>query len=298
MELKKNLKLNALVKEKMGKLEVFHKELVRQQEFIIDQIEFQSNDAVRILLMELETGGNTRFEDEQKTSSWIGHCEKQIKKFIKRAASKESPKTIQIHRISRLHNRVLKLKFDERAERLGGADKATGYLCYTTNQHKDDEIFRIVEDGFGDNALLMTNYFDCKEANVGDGKHFLRKVVLARTTPIQTQEVAESLSQQEFAGITSASFPGADVISQKVALNDLSNVLPADSPRKFLIFNQECVLPEFLVEYSLDSDIDVSTSQIQRLLLDIAFSNRISQSNMPMVVHELTQKLKKVELVC
>jgi hypothetical protein len=67
MELEKNLKLNALVKEKMGKLEVFHKELVRQQEFIIDQIEFQSNDAVRILLMELETGGNTRFEDEQKT---------------------------------------------------------------------------------------------------------------------------------------------------------------------------------------------------------------------------------------
>ena len=295
MELNKMSTLEMLVKAKMDKLATFHKQLVGQQEFISDQIEYQSNGAVRTLLMELETGGNARFEDEQKSSNWIGHCEKQIKKFIKRAASKESPKTIQIHRISRLHNRGLKLKFDERTEKL--ADKTSGYLCYTTNKHNDDDVFRIVESGFEDKTLLMTNYFDCKEAKVGDGKNFLRKVVLVRNTHLQIQEVSENLAYEEFAGITNSSFPGADAASQRVSLNDLSNNAPAESPRKYVIFNHECVVPEYLVEYSLDSDFDVSITQIQRLILDIAFSNRISHANMPIVVHELTSKIKKTDVV-
>ena len=64
------------------------------------------------MLLELETGGNLRFEDEQKNDPWVSECENLVKMFIKPIASKHSPRTIHVHRISKLHNRHIKLNFD------------------------------------------------------------------------------------------------------------------------------------------------------------------------------------------
>lgn len=293
-ELEKMKRLKGVVQEKRDFICAFKGKVTSQLQVISSQIETQCNEAIRSLLLELETGGNARFEDEQKNSQWIGHCEKQIKKFIKRAASKESPKTIQIHRISRMHNRGSKLKFEERVEKLGPSDKA-GYLCFTPNKENND-VFEIAECGFDDSRIIMTNYFDCREEIV-PSDNYLRKVIIVRTNQMQTQEVSEDLSFDAFASLGSASFPAADGISQRVILhNDVSNSAPADLPRRYLVYNRECIMPEYLVEYSLDSDFAPSTNQIQRLILDIAFSNRISHANMPMVIQELSSKIKNPEL--
>ena len=281
-----------MIKEKLLQFTSYIEKLSRQDDKINNQIDNQSNDAIRTLLLELESGGNARFEDEQKNSQWVSHCEKQIKKFIKRAASKDSPKTIQIHRISRLFNRGAKLKFEERLEKVGNADKSN-YLCSTVNLG-NDEVFKIAECGFESNQLLMTNYFDCHDQK--SGNNYLRKVVIVRTSQLQTQEVSEDISTDQFLAVSNSDFPAADGVSQRVYLHDVQSP-PADFPRRYMVFNEDCILPEYLVEYSLDSDFHASTNQIQRLILDISFSNRISHSNMPMVVHELSSKTKKPELV-
>jgi hypothetical protein len=81
---------------------------------ISSQIMDQSDMAIRKLLLELETGGNVRFEDEQQGDAWINECENLVKLFIKRSVTNDLRRTIQIHRISRLHNRHMKMKFDVR----------------------------------------------------------------------------------------------------------------------------------------------------------------------------------------
>ena len=100
--------VNNAIENKLSTL----KTLLAHRSDIHNQILNQSDMAIRKLLLELETGGNIRFEDEQKEDAWVADCEALVKMFIKRAASKTSPRTIQIHRISRLHNRHMKLKFE------------------------------------------------------------------------------------------------------------------------------------------------------------------------------------------
>lgn len=94
------------------KISIHHSEISSQimdQRYIFD---YNSDMAIRKLLLELETGGNVRFEDEQQGDVWINECENLVKLFIKRSATSDFRRTIQIHRISRLHNRHMKMKFD------------------------------------------------------------------------------------------------------------------------------------------------------------------------------------------
>lgn len=244
------------------------------------QIENQSNEAIRCLLLELETGGNARIEDEQKSASWVTHCEKQIKRLIRKASSKNSPKTIQIHRISKFHNRGAKLQFDERVAR-GGADRGE-YLCYT-NRSDECDVFTIAENGFGGfEEVAMADFFDCVEGPPSGGK--LRKAIIVRTCQMQSQEVGKD-GFSEFR----QHFPTVDALSRPV--DETSRT--SDGQNHYMVYNTECVLPEYLVEYSLESDLDAETSQIERLLLDIAYSNRISYANMPIIVQELASKVKQ-----
>ncbi|KAJ3312492.1 hypothetical protein HDV04_003092 [Boothiomyces sp. JEL0838] len=219
-------------------------QLVERLESIKWQIIEQCNEAIRCLLLELETGGNVRFEDEQKGAQWVNHCEKQIKKFIKRVASKDSPKTIQIHRISKLHNRGSKLKFDVRS----------------TNSRKRLQI----------------------------PMNGLRRAIIVRTVGLHCQEVSAEL---DLLKITKYDYPGFDAVYQKIGNSETKS--SAEQSRKYLIFNTDAVVAEYSVEYSLESDTEKSISQLERLLLDIAFSNRISHANMPAIVQELSAKIKQ-----
>jgi hypothetical protein len=286
-----NLKtiVTAVVEAKQQAIDQF----LAHQSHLRLQIENQCTEAIRTLLLELETAGNVRFEEEQKSSAWVAHCEKQIKKFIKRAASKDSPKTIQIHRISKFHNREMKMKFDERMETQQGIDKGT-CLCFTGHPREID-IFDMAENGFDiKSGLIMTNYFECHESKDTQKKAQLRKVVIFKTFKMATQEVSEQMNSQEFENIAAYDFPAAEAIYQKVfATPESRQAIPAEIPKNYRVFDASCLLPEYLVEYSLESDFDSQYTPSERLLLDIAYSNRIAHANMPAVVVELLSKLKQ-----
>ncbi|KAH6566827.1 hypothetical protein BASA60_009315 [Batrachochytrium salamandrivorans] len=135
----------------------------------------QSDMAIRKLLLELETGGNVRFEEEEKNALWVSECENLVKMFIKRGASKNSPRAIQIHRISRLHNRHMKLRFSETYERLGDLETPLP-LCVQGYQSNPDDAFSVIEHGFQltwdtaefSNNLLLANFLNFQEEKNGD----------------------------------------------------------------------------------------------------------------------------------
>ncbi|KAI8896203.1 hypothetical protein BC833DRAFT_598395 [Globomyces pollinis-pini] len=250
-----------------------------------NQITNQSNEAIRALLLELETGGNVRFEDEQKGAPWVLHCEKQIKKFIRRAASKDSPKTIQIHRISKLHNRGSKIKFEERATRQTGPDKGI-YLCFQNNDGNAD-IFSIAEHGFdvkSKQGIMMTNYFDCQDLN---SSNKLRKAIILRIGHCKTHEIGY---EDVLEDINVDAFSGCDILYQRLDQSD--GKAGTDQPKRCLVLNPDCLLAEYAVEYSLETDLDPNTTQLERLVIDIAYSNRLSHANMPTIVNELSSKIK------
>jgi Leucine-rich repeat (LRR) protein len=262
--------------------------ILETQGQVSKQIIDQSNEAIRVLLLELETGGNVRFEDEQKEATWVSHCEKQIKRLIKRAASKDSPKTIQIHKISRLHNRGARIRFDECNPKNPSVDKLN-YVCF---QDPTLDMFAIVENGpeslpkYDKEGIPMTNYFECQDRSHSSQ---LRKTIIYRLGNGNCKEIQER-------DITPAEiqhrYPEADYISLPCDFTSDAKIVN-EVPRKYIVFNPAQMLPEYFVEYSLESDFSKTYSQIDRLLLDIAFSNRLSHANMPLIVQELSSKIKK-----
>ena len=115
----------------------------------------------RKLLLELETGGNVRFEDEQKDEPWVKECEGLVKTFIKRKLASNSPKSVQIHRLSKLHNRNLKLLIETKLGSKMQQQNYSFHLCWKFNQSEMD-AFEILEHGFRkDIPLTFSNYMDC-----------------------------------------------------------------------------------------------------------------------------------------
>ncbi|KAJ3337839.1 hypothetical protein HDU91_001371, partial [Kappamyces sp. JEL0680] len=113
---------------------------------------------------------------------------------------------------------------------------------------------------------------------------------------MQCQEVSDHMKPADFDRLTSSDFPAADAIYQRVAVAaEPKTANLQDIPKKFGVFNADCLLPEYLVEYSLESDFEDKSSPCERLLLDIAYSNRISHANMPTVVNELLSKTKQAD---
>ncbi|KAJ3254725.1 hypothetical protein HK103_006877 [Boothiomyces macroporosus] len=138
-------------------------------------------------------------------------------------------------------------------------------------------------------GIVVTNYFECNISELPKTrKNGLRRAIIVRTVGLHCQEVSAEL---DLLKITKYDYPGFDAVYQKIGNSETKS--SAEQSRKYLIFNTDAVVAEYSVEYSLESDTEKSISQLERLLLDIAFSNRISHANMPAIVQELSAKIKQ-----
>lgn len=185
--LEKALTLAAeLAKKKQGLQEMYKNHV----QSIKDEIQLQGNMSIRKLLLELETGGNVRFEDEQKNAEWIKECEGIVKYFTKKAVTKDGPKSIQIHRISRLHNRPLKLRL---AQKLGvkyDPETNNGQILCSQLYQDEDKIFDIVEHGLvGEKDSIFTDYMDCKFPT---GTRRLQRALIIRAHVDRVTEIEEN----------------------------------------------------------------------------------------------------------
>lgn len=118
----------------------------------------------------------------------------------------------------------------------------------------------------------------------------LQKTIIFKTCLSNIKE------QSEWEPLESCSvpdYPNFDALSQKLDETKISN----DPPKKYMVLDASSILPEYFVEYSLETDLGITYSQLERLLIDIAFSNRLSHADMPMIVYELSSKMKCLLMV-
>ncbi|KAK3738851.1 hypothetical protein QZH41_015070 [Actinostola sp. cb2023] len=129
-----------------------------------EQVQLVSDMTIQRLLVELETGGNVRFEDGKPPDVWYKSCHDLVtSRFCAGDYLNHGITGIKIHRITRVHNRILRTNFDEALdEKLDQDDimnitkgrshkKLLEYLFFMWNPNILDEAnepITVLEKGF------------------------------------------------------------------------------------------------------------------------------------------------------
>ncbi|KAJ3265551.1 Leucine-rich repeat-containing protein 9 [Chytriomyces hyalinus] len=289
------VRIHQLIDSKRKILANFH----QHKKDVTTQIIQQSDMAIRKLLLELETGGNIRFEDDQTNDTWFEICESLVKSMILRSNHASANKRIQIHRISKIHNRHLKNSFESRAKALTEPIHSLEYLCFQGTEDASDDIFQSIEHGFsniqvpsveGELFPAFTNYFDFSESDSRSDRKKLRQAIVLRAVANKTMNVTDENSVN-FA-VNPLEHAGIDLFYCETGAKSPSGDVPC---RKYYAGNKDLVTPEFFVEFSLECDLDRFTTKSEKLMLDIAYSNKLSQADMPSIVMDIFKKISETE---
>ncbi|XP_048590343.1 leucine-rich repeat-containing protein 9 isoform X2 [Nematostella vectensis] len=83
------------------------------------QVKSVSDMTVQRLLLELDTGGNVRFEDGKSSDAWYKSCQDLVtSRFCAGDYMDRGITGIKVHRITRVHNRILRTRFDEKLDQV------------------------------------------------------------------------------------------------------------------------------------------------------------------------------------
>ena len=113
-----------------------------------------SEQNIHRLMTELETGGNIRFEEGKPTDKWFSSCVD----LVRSRCNPEQMKFfgingINVTRVTRIHNRYLRNRFEEKLEQLvdlsdNSYKRNLEYLFYGVDPAQPSEIHRAMEEGF------------------------------------------------------------------------------------------------------------------------------------------------------
>jgi len=122
------------------------------------------NNSVKHLQMEFASGGNVRFEDGTSSDLWFNSCQDLIQSRFSAQEYKETKLTgIKVHKITRVQNRLLKMKFDNKFDTATGGDdpsniykdsqgkRVIDYLFYVNDPRymsESEDVFSVLEEGF------------------------------------------------------------------------------------------------------------------------------------------------------
>ncbi|ORY39828.1 L domain-like protein [Rhizoclosmatium globosum] len=296
------VRVRQLVDSKMKILDNFH----QHKRDVVTQIIEQSDMAIRKLLMELETGGNVRFEDDQSNETWFEICESLVKSMILRSNHVSENKRIQIHRISKIHNRHLKNTFETKVKAMTEPLHSLEYICFQGVPFEGgaatEDIFQSVEHGFTANSSLestpsgiqktvltpaFTNFLDFADSESREDRKKLRQAIILRTVANRCARISEDAARN---GINLADYPNVDLFFYDLGPKSAQGDVPC---RHYFVANKELATPEFFVEFSLECDLDRFTTKSEKLMLDIAYSNKLSQADMPTIVTEIAKKISE-----
>ncbi|XP_029195766.2 leucine-rich repeat-containing protein 9-like isoform X1 [Acropora millepora] len=111
-------KKEALLK-RIAKLQKECYEIDKCHQESCEQVNNVSESTVQRLLLELETGGNVRFEDGKPTDPWYKSCQELVlSRFCVDDYMGCGISGIKIHRITRVHNRILRMRFDNKLDEI------------------------------------------------------------------------------------------------------------------------------------------------------------------------------------
>ena len=88
------------------------------------------------MIVELETGGNIRLEDGKPSDVWYSSCVDLVNsRFFQQDFQSYGVSDLRVVRVTRIHNRFLRNRFEERLEQLvdtsdGSYKRSLEYLFY------------------------------------------------------------------------------------------------------------------------------------------------------------------------
>lgn len=113
-----------------------------------------SEQNIHRLMTELETGGNIRFEEGKPTDKWFSSCVDLVRsRFNPEQMKFFGINGINVTRVTRIHNRFLRNRFEEKLEQLvdlsdNSYKRSLEYLFYGVDPNLPNEIHRAMEEGF------------------------------------------------------------------------------------------------------------------------------------------------------
>ena len=133
-------------------------ENIYRMEQLFTRLKQQIHDAseanIHRLLTELDTGGNIRYEEGKPTDNWFVSCVNLAEaRFFESSLSKFGFEKVCVRRVTRIHNRHLRTRFDDRIRTIAdiadiGYKKSFEYLFQGIDPKNPQELFRIMEEGF------------------------------------------------------------------------------------------------------------------------------------------------------
>jgi hypothetical protein len=115
------------------------------------QIQRATHTYARMFMLELDTGGNVRVEDGSPSCSWWSTCSELLHSamFPADAQRLELQLSLNIRRITRIHNTAVRRRFDQAVGKLPAeAQPEIVHLFWIEPSHCPDELVAIVEHGF------------------------------------------------------------------------------------------------------------------------------------------------------
>jgi len=113
-----------------------------------------SQTSICRLMVELETGGNIRLEDGKPTDVWYSSCVDLVNsRFVAAEYSAYGIESLRVTRVTRIHNRQLRNRFEERLESTVNTTdlsykRSLEYLFYGEPPQLAGELARVMEEGF------------------------------------------------------------------------------------------------------------------------------------------------------
>jgi len=170
-----------------------------------------THESISRLILELETGGNIRLEDGRITDPWYTSCvDLMHSRFFSKDFEHCNVGGIRMHRVTRIHNRFLRNRFEERVEEFcasNGDDKDSGrraleYLFAGEYEELESELRRVTEYGF-------RHVKDLAELGLGDSvmlSNSLSYIEPASAVKIKTEWAGETYDAkyQDAAGANKA----------------------------------------------------------------------------------------------
>eukprot|EP01012_Entosiphon_sulcatum_P022397 TRINITY_DN2733_c0_g1_i1.p1 TRINITY_DN2733_c0_g1~~TRINITY_DN2733_c0_g1_i1.p1 ORF type:complete len:1527 (-),score=315.85 TRINITY_DN2733_c0_g1_i1:41-4621(-) len=128
--------------------------LTKQYEALRTTVQNISQHSIARLLVELQTGGNIRLEEGKPTDVWHKSCVDLVRtRFFPVDYEQFGIKDIKVTKVTRIHNRFLRNRFEDRLETLVDTSDPSyksglEYLFYGEDPELSGDMLRAVEEGF------------------------------------------------------------------------------------------------------------------------------------------------------
>ncbi|XP_039271513.2 leucine-rich repeat-containing protein 9-like [Styela clava] len=261
-------------KNKIEEIEEYHKQA-------LDQVKALTSISVDRLMLELETGGNVRFEQGSTKDVWFTTCHDLIlSRFCAWDYKSYGVTGIKTHAITRVHNRLLRSRFDEKVHELACDEtgfmmnknykKLVDYLFYVPDPTQTDnskQVENILENGFSnefDAAVPLSNsLFICEKRRLDDcisqakenkfpdscpfrhGSVIIAKVFLGKSAP--AQDIGK-ITQEKYYKIDSV-YRLRSELNHAAAMKTRDDCECSSRQCEWHILDKYLVLPEYVIDF-------------------------------------------------